>query len=98
VHHIQATARTIDHPFWDLHKARTGRHKIRKFKDYRGARGKSDKYIDEYFGFEDEKELVTVAYQILFHGRFGDDVLGDLLRKDPGMADLAVGVLMRYDP
>ena len=100
VHHIQATSPLdgFDAPFRDMHKARTGRHKIRKFKKYRGARGKPDKYIDEYFGFEDEKELVTVAYQILFHGRFGEDMLAELLRKDPNMADLAVGVLMRYDP
>ena len=90
VHHIQAMSpgADFDDPFRSLHKARTGRHKIRKFKDYRGARGKPDKYIDEYFGFEDEKELVTVAYQILFHGRFGDDNLRLLLRDDPGMADL----------
>ena len=77
---------------------RTRRHKVRKFKDYPGARGKRDKYIDEYFGFEDEKELITVAYQILLADRHGKQMLGKLLRDDPGMADLAIGVLMRYDP
>ena len=40
----------------------------------------------------------NVAYQILLADRHGKQMLSDLIVDDPDMADLAIGVLMRYDP
>ena len=46
----------------------------------------------------DAQEVATVAYQVVLHSHFGKERLGELAKLDPGMLDLALGVLFRFDP
>ena len=46
----------------------------------------------------DAQEVATVAYHVLLHSFFGKERLGELAKHDPGMLDLALGVLFRFDP
>ena len=39
-----------------------------------------------------------MSFQRLFGDVWGKTLLHDFLRKEPGLADLAIGALMRYDP
>lgn len=66
--------------------------------DY-GGRTQSS-YAPEQYDMPDgdAQEVATVAYQVLLHSYHGAERLGDLARLDPGMLDLALGVLFRFDP
>lgn len=70
-------------------------------------------YFDEYAGRHYKPEAVdgsadlpdaeglevpTRGYQALLHSLHGTEKLHQLAKKDPGMLDLLMGVLFRYDP
>ena len=70
-------------------------------------------YVNDYMGKDyqgtipgtegnpdgDGLELPTRGYQYLFHPPLGGpDMLGEMAEKDPGLLDLLLGVLFRYDP
>ncbi len=107
-HHLQAVMPGIDRLFQDLHIRRTtrpggDREPLILLDPYR-ATGRRDQYVDEYFGREyaggNAAEVMTRAFQILFHrlpGRRGAD-LDKLVRDDPEMLDLVLGLLFHYDP
>ena len=75
-----------------------------------GGKGREDDYVDDYFGREYDHnsvkhrpalEVVTRAFQVLFHRFDGPDGPIDLdryLRDDPEMVDLVIGMLFHYDP
>ena len=101
-HHLQHTMPGLDDLFVGLHRARTDGDPVLQLKDYEeGVVGRKDKYIDAYFGREYDgrpMEVIASAYEYLFARAYGTDQLGDFLRDDPGLVDLAIGALMRYDP
>ena len=103
-HHIQDAMPALDALFQDLHKARTRGEPILQLQRYRdGIVGRKDQYIDPYCGREypgwGPLEVIACAYEILLAPP-ADKKRGlhKLLKDDPGMADLAIGALMRYDP
>ena len=68
-------------------------------KDY-GAKTESS-FAPSQYDMQDDgdaQEVATVAYQVLLHSYFGEELLGKLAKHDPGMLDLALGVLFRFDP
>ena len=91
----------LDDLFVRLHRSRTDGDPILPLK-YPGFVGRRDQYIDDYFGAEKPQsrpmEVITRAYETLFGRLYDRERLHDLLLDDPGMADLAIGALMRYDP
>ena len=111
VHHLQYTLPGIDRLFQTLHRRRTTkpdgtRDPILPFTEYARGEGREDQYVDEYFGREypgteySALEVMTCAFQMLFHklpgGRGAD--LDDLVRRDPELLDLVLGLLFHYDP
>ena len=104
-HHLQKQMPALDELFQALHRRRT-RHDpvIELLPLYSGVRGRKDQYIDAYFGVEHPGyadpalEVITRTYQILFHSLYGRERLGELVRDDPEMLDLALGALFRYNP
>ena len=104
-HHLQNAMPGLDALFRDLHKARTRGEPILQLRDYStGIVGREDQYIDPYCGREYGEygplEVITCAYEVLLGTPANKKQRGlrSLLRDDPGMADLAIGALMRYDP
>ena len=103
VHHLQHAMPGLNDLFRDLHKARTRGEPILQLRGYEpGVVGRKDQYIDSYFGREygdyGPLEVITRSYQIMFAPFRGEEKLGKFLRDDPGLVDLAIGALMRYDP
>ena len=100
-HHLQYAMPGLNDLFVRLHRSRTDGDPILPLK-YPGFVGRRDQYIDDYFGSENPPhppmEVITRAYEILFGRLYDKERLGDLLKDDPGLADLAIGALMRYDP
>ncbi len=107
-HHLQAAMPEIDRLFQTLHIRRTtlpgGNREPRILLSPYRVPGRRDQYVDEYFGREypggHAAEVMTRAFQILFHrlpGRRGVD-LDKLVRDDPEMLDLVLGLLFHYDP
>ena len=43
-------------------------------------------------------EMITSTIEILFHPFYGEEMLGELVRDDPEMLDLALAALFRYNP
>ncbi len=89
--------------FHQLHRRRTkgedrvvvgpGQHEI----------GRKDQYVEKYMGREydsgeDPKEVWAMAMHMLFHHIEGTDYMRELIRDDPELLDLVLGVLFRYDP
>ena len=100
-HHLQHTMPALDDLFGQLHRARTAGDPVRPLKGYEGDTGREDQYIDAYFGKEyDGKplEVITRTMQLMLSPWGEGEWLPVLLRKDPGLVDLAIGALMRYDP
>ena len=65
--------------------------------------GRIDQYLDPYTGREYNpgevpREVWAVATQMLFHHIDGDDYTKELIRDDPELLYLVLGVLFRYDP
>ncbi len=105
LHHVQYVMPELDRMFQDLHRRRTRTDPVRVLPGYGGGNvGRKDDYVDSYFGKEyagfpaPALEVITVAHQILFHPRHGEELLRRLVRRDPEMLDLVLGVLFRYDP
>ena len=46
----------------------------------------------------DAQEVPTVAIQVVLESWHGKELLADLAQRDPGMLDLVLGVLFRFDP
>ena len=44
------------------------------------------------------REVLTMGMQQLFYSVWGDEYLDMMLRKDPEMLDLLLGLLFGYDP
>ena len=101
-HHLQTAMPALDDLFHQLHRARTAGDPVAKLRDYPDYTGRDDQYIDGYFGREypgeGPLEVITRTYEFLFTPFYGRERLGDMLKDDPGLADLAIGALMRYDP
>ncbi|MBC6406279.1 MAG: hypothetical protein GDA41_11280, partial [Rhodospirillales bacterium] len=111
VHHLQYTLPGIDRLFQTLHRRRTTkpdgtRDPILPFTEYARGEGREDQYVDEYFGREypgleySALEVMTCAFQMLFYKLPGDRGadLDDLVRRDPELLDLVLGLLFHYDP
>lgn len=104
VHHLQATMPALDELFQALHQRRTRGEPVIDLPGYSGHRGRKDQYIDEYFGAEyagypaPAIEVITRAYQTVFHPLYGEEMLGRMARDDPEMLDLALAALFRYNP
>ena len=68
---------------------------------YDGFTVRDDDYVDDYFGAvggEEGIEVHTRGYEILFADLYGKEFLSTLAKDDPGMLDLLLGVLFRYEP
>ncbi len=59
VHHLQATVPGLDNPFQNLHKQRNRGRARTPLDNYRGF-GRTDEYIDNYFGAEYLASVETV--------------------------------------
>ena len=46
----------------------------------------------------DAQEVATVAHQVVLESHHGKEMLGKLAQADPGMLDLVLGMLFRFDP
>ncbi len=105
VHHLQATMPGFDSLFQNLHKQRNRGLARAPLDNYRGF-GRTDEYIDDYFGAEYRAdmleglgydpdspalEVITRAFQITFH-----EV--DVYRSDGAREVLNIASLSRDDP
>lgn len=103
-HHLQVAMPGLDALFHKLHRRRTaGEARVRGGGGGPRERGRKDQYIEDYSGREygseeTPLEVFTMAAQMLFHPLWGKETLRDLVRDDPEMLDLILGVLFRYDP
>ena len=102
-HHLQAAMPALDDLFRRRHEAKTAGDPIIQIMGYpTGVVGREGQYIDGYFGREypgrGPIEVITCTYETLFATFQREDLLSELLDDDPGLADLAIGALMRYDP
>ncbi len=120
LHHLQATVPGLDNPFQKEHKKRNRGLARAPLDNYRGF-GRTDEYIDEYFGAEYDAdilrgvgydpaspalEVITRAFQITFHevvversdGTREELNIARLLRDDPEMLDLVLGMLFHHVP
>ena len=104
IHHLQRASPELDGLFQALHRRRTHGELVIELPRYPGFRGRRDQYIDEYFGCEyagspaPAEEVITRAYEIVFHPLYGREMLGRMVRDDPEMLDLALAALFRYNP
>ena len=102
-HHLQRAMPELDGIFAALHRRRTkGDPRVRIGKG-RNEIGRTDDYILEYAGREYDpgqqpREVLTMGMQQLFHPLFKSEHLRKLVRDDPEMLDLLLGVLFGYDP
>ena len=105
VHHLQVALPGFQDIFRKEHLRRTTnpdgtRHQPVASK-YDGFMVRDDDYVDDYFGavdVEDGIEVPTRGYEILFADLYGKEMLSTLAKDDPGMLDLLLGVLFRYEP
>ena len=103
LHHLQVAMPELDALFARLHHRRTkGEPRIQVSKG-RNELGREDQYVQKYTGreygtAEAPLEVLTMGMQTLFHAAWDNDYLRKLLRDDPEMADLLLGVLFGYDP
>lgn len=105
VHHLQATLPGFQRIFEREHIRRTTnpdgtRHQPVASK-YAGYTTRPDGYVDDYFGAVSGKEAAEVptrGFEILFADLYGREMLDEMAKRDPGMLDLLLGVLFRYDP
>ena len=94
----------LDRFFRELHLRRTdGDPRVSVTKGSSKELGRPDDYFRPYMGREygDEqwpREMLTMAMQGVFHPIWGRDHLRDIVRDDPEMLDLVLGVLFHYDP
>ena len=108
IHHVQEMDHALDALFQEEHRRRTANDPIGPLPRY-GSPGKSDQYVDEYFGREyggstanpngGALEVITRAYQAIL----GDDLkanewFAQMLDKDHAILRLALGALFHYKP
>ena len=102
-HHLQHAIPGLDELFRKLHRRRTaGEARVVVGGDPREI-GRRDQYIDPYLGREYGRdqtpaEVLTMAMQMTFHPVWGEEHLRDMVRDDPELLDLVLGVLFHYDP
>ncbi|MCY4098839.1 MAG: hypothetical protein OXF40_11360, partial [Rhodospirillales bacterium] len=99
-HHLQRAIPGLDAHFAKLHRRRTaGERRVA----IGGGVGREDEYVRPYTGREYGRveaplEVLTMAMQMTFHPVWRREHLWDLVRKDPELLDLSLGVLFHYDP
>lgn len=111
VHHLQNAMPGLQALFRREHRRRTThddgtRHKIKPLPPYTSVRGQEDDYIKAlvYAGRrypwddDDPLEVITAHFQAVLRSFHGREVLHRLASDDPGMLDLVLGTLFRYDP
>ena len=109
VHHLQYAVLGLDARFQALHRARTAGDKVEPIYLRRPKeRGRPDDYVERYAGREysdlppeeSALEVMTVTFEQLLAdpAEVRDSPYRLLLRDDPELAALAIGLLMRYDP
>ena len=102
-HHLQHAIPGLDELFRKLHRRRTaGEARVVVGGDPREI-GRRDQYIRPYLGREYGRdqtpaEVLTMAMQMTFHPVWGEEYLRQLVRDDPELLDLVLGVLFHYDP
>ena len=100
LHHLQRAVPRLDELFRKLHRRRTaGENRV----SIGGGVGCRDEYIRpytdrEYGASEAPREVLTMAMQMTFHPVWGEEHLREKVLDDLEFLDLAVGVLIRYDP
>ena len=102
-HHLQRAMPKLDGLFAALHHRRTKGDPRVQIGRGKNEIGRTDDYILEYAGREYDpgeqpREVLTMGMQQLFHPLFGREYLRNLVRDDPEMLDLLLGVLFGYDP
>ncbi len=103
VHHLQQAMPEAAALFHKLHRRRTkGEPKVSVGPEPEEI-GRIDQYLLKYTGREYDSgevphEVWAVAMQALFHHIDGKDFTKKLVRDDPELLDLVLGVLFRYDP
>ena len=98
VHHLQDRLPDFDDLFQQLHRRRTAGDPVLPLTHYSG---KGREYDHKAVKHRPALEVVTRAFQLLFHRLDGPDGpidLDDYLRDDPEMVDLVIGMLFHYDP
>lgn len=111
VHHLQHAMPEVQEMLLAEHVRRTTRPDGSRIPaggmmDYEGkpwVTGRDDDYAVPYAGrdypdYGDALEVWTVHMQSLIHDFEGREMLRDMLRRDPAMVDLMLGLLLRYDP
>ena len=61
-------------------------------------RVREDQWYDDYMGEVGEVELAARVFEILSHGLYRRQVIGELLIHDPELVSFAVGLLLRFGP
>ena len=115
VHHVQHQLPGLDAHYLALHRRRTAEDALEdRLYDAQnvsygaGTKGRSDAYIDAYFGKEyapfnakqqgQPLEAITRAIQILYFPVYGEELLPELIKHDTEMLDLTLGLLFSYKP
>ena len=103
-HHLQEAMPGLNQLFVELHRRRTaGEARVPVTAGSSRELGRTDQYFRPYMGREygpdeDPLEVLTMAMQGVFHPIWGRDYLPAIVRDDPEMVDLVLGVLFRYNP
>ena len=90
--------------FVALHRRRTkGEPRIPVGRGGPKELGRKDNYVSsyagrEYFKTEEPFEVMTMGIQQIFYPVWGWEYLDMMLRDDPEMLDLLLGLLFGYDP
>ena len=59
---------------------------------------RKDRWYDDYMGEASGLELAARVFQILSHGLYRRQVIGELLLHDPELVHFAVGFMLRFEP
>ena len=112
VHHLQQAMPDVQAAVAAEHRRRTTRLDgtrmpaglMREYLDDPYVRGRDDDYALAYAGRDylepdgDALEVWTTHLQALLHDLWGEEQLPDMLRRDPAMLDMMLGLLLGYDP
>ena len=103
IHHLQHAMPELNGLFVALHRRRTKGEPRVLVGSGQNEIGRTDDYIHKYTGKEydpgeEPLEVFTTGMQQLFHPVWDRERLRKLVRKDPEMLDLLLGVLFGYDP
>ena len=107
-HHLQAAMPGLDAHFQAFHRRRKRQGRIGQYVNRYFATEYQNFEGNPAFPNGTALEVITRATQLLFHplasrAKVGgplwhDELLPRLVRKDPEMLDLTLGLLFRYDP